>query len=105
MWTAVSADRALDADAASSRISTLYVREKGRWLLALLREWPDEGTTLRDVDWLIGSWESKSGDVDVRTTYEWEEGKNFIRCRFTSCGSWASFSCCFDVGSDCRRYA
>ncbi len=66
-----------------SRISGLYVRENGQWRLALLREWPDEGTTLDDVDWLIGSWESKSDNTDVRTTYEWEDGKNFIRARFT----------------------
>ncbi len=66
-----------------SRISALYVREKGQWLLALLRESPDEGTTLADVDWLIGTWESKSDAADVRTTYEWEDGKNFIRARFT----------------------
>ena len=39
----------------SSRISALYARENGQWLLALLREWPDEGAALRDVDWLIGT--------------------------------------------------
>ncbi len=66
-----------------SRISALYTREKGQWLLALLREWPDEGTTLTDVDWLIGTWESKGDGADVRTTYEWEGGKNFIRVHFT----------------------
>jgi uncharacterized protein (TIGR02246 family) len=66
-----------------SRISTLFVREKGKWLLALLREWPDEGTTLADVDWLIGTWESKSDAAYVRTTYEWEGSKNFIRAHFT----------------------
>ena len=47
-------------DPTTSRISGLYVRENGQWRLALLREWPDEGTTLDDVDWLIGTWESKS---------------------------------------------
>ena len=39
----------------SSRYSTLYAREDGRWLIALLREWPDEGVALRDLDWLIGT--------------------------------------------------
>ena len=65
-------------DPTLSRISALYVREKGTWLLAMLREWPDNGETLADVDWLIGTWESKSDAADVRTTYEWEGGKNFI---------------------------
>jgi uncharacterized protein (TIGR02246 family) len=67
----------------SSRISALYAREDGKWLLALLREWPDDGAALGDVDWLIGSWEAKSDEVDVRTTYEWDEGRSFIRARFT----------------------
>ncbi len=49
----------------------------------MLREWPDEGATLADVDWLIGTWESKSDAADVRTTYDWEGGKNFIRAHFT----------------------
>ena len=70
----------------SSRVSALFQREKGQWLLALLREWPDEGAALRDVDWLIGSWEAKNANVDVRTTYEWDEGKNFIRAHFTDQG-------------------
>jgi uncharacterized protein (TIGR02246 family) len=67
----------------SSRISALYAREDRKWLLALLREWPDEGAGLRDVDWLIGSWEAQGDNVDVRTTYEWDEGRNFIQARFT----------------------
>ena len=70
-------------DPTLSRISALYVREKGAWLLAMLREWPDDGATLADVDWLIGTWESKSDATDVHTTYEWDGGKNFIRAHFT----------------------
>jgi uncharacterized protein (TIGR02246 family) len=67
----------------SSRISALYAHEDGKWLLALLREWPDNGAALRDVDWLIGSWEAKSDEADVRTTYEWDEGRTFLRAHFT----------------------
>ena len=71
------------AEPTSSRVSALFTREKGKWLVALLREWPDEGVALRDVDWLIGTWETKGAALDVRTTYEWDAGKNFIRARFT----------------------
>lgn len=67
----------------SSRLSALYARDNGQWFIALLREWPDEGAALRDVDWLIGSWEAKNDAVEVRTTYEWDEGRSFIRARFT----------------------
>jgi uncharacterized protein (TIGR02246 family) len=67
----------------TSRYSALYVREDGRWHIALLREWPDQGASLRDLDWLIGTWVGKSGDIEVRTTYEWDENKAFLRARIT----------------------
>jgi uncharacterized protein (TIGR02246 family) len=66
-----------------SRYSILYARERGRWLMAVVREWPDEGATLRQLDWLIGSWVARSDGGEVRTSYEWDEGKHFIRARFT----------------------
>jgi uncharacterized protein (TIGR02246 family) len=67
----------------TSRYSTLYVRENGKWLLAILREWPDEGLGLRDLDWLVGTWTAKTDDGEVRTTYEWTDNKAFIRMNFT----------------------
>jgi hypothetical protein len=67
----------------ASRYSVLHVREGGRWLLALLREWPDEGVSLRGLDWLSGTWEARTDESDVRTTYEWDPKKNSIRCRIT----------------------
>jgi hypothetical protein len=51
--------------------------------MALLREWPDEGVALRDLDWLIGAWEAKNDEAEVRTTYEWDANKNSIRCHIT----------------------
>jgi uncharacterized protein (TIGR02246 family) len=66
---------------ASSRFSILFVREGGTWQMALLREWPDDGVALRDLDWLIGTWTAKVDDGEVRATYEWDENKKFIRVR------------------------
>ncbi len=68
---------------AAARYSALHVREGGKWLLALLREWPEDGVSLHDLDWLIGNWEAKGDGVDVRTAYEWDENKAFIRVRFS----------------------
>lgn len=65
--------------ATSSRYSVLHVREGGQWLMAIVREWPSEGTSLRDLDWLIGSWEAKRDGTEVQTTYEWWGDKAFIR--------------------------
>jgi uncharacterized protein (TIGR02246 family) len=70
----------------TTRYSVLHVREDGRWLMALLREWPDEGVALRDLDWLIGTWEAKTEEAVVRTTYAWDAKKNSIRCHFTITG-------------------
>jgi uncharacterized protein (TIGR02246 family) len=71
------------AEPVTSRYSALYVREDGRWRMAVLREWPDEGTTLHDLDWLIGSWVAKTEDGEVRATYDWDENKTFLRVRLT----------------------
>ena len=67
----------------TSRYSVLHVREGGHWLMALLREWPDEGVSLHDLDWLIGTWEAKTEEAEVRTTYGWGDQKNSIRCQIT----------------------
>jgi uncharacterized protein (TIGR02246 family) len=75
--------KAKEVQPTSRRFSALFVREDGRWRLALLRNWPDEGSALHDLDWLIGTWVAKAGGREVRTTYAWAEGKKFIRARFT----------------------
>ena len=66
-----------------SRCSFLFAREGGAWLIAIAREWPGDGLTVRDLEWLIGSWEAKQGGTVVTTTYEWTPNKSFIRCRFS----------------------
>jgi uncharacterized protein (TIGR02246 family) len=71
----------------SSRYTVLHVREGGRWQIAVLREWPDEGVSLHDLDWLIGTWEAKTDGAEVRTTYTWDDKKNSIRCQITIKGT------------------
>ncbi|HEX5269917.1 MAG TPA: SgcJ/EcaC family oxidoreductase [Gemmataceae bacterium] len=68
-------------DTATSRYSILYAREDGRWQIAVLREGPDDGATPRDLDWLVGTWVAKTPNGEVRTTYEWDENKTFLRVR------------------------
>src|SRR5262245_27138895 len=78
--------KAKDSPANASRFSALYVRQDGRWLIALLKEWGDETTntpSLQDLAWLIGTWESEGPDLKASTTYEWAENKAFIRARYT----------------------
>ncbi len=78
--------RAKDQPAKSSRYSALWVRQDGKWLMAMLKEWSDEATaraSLNDVAWLIGTWEASGGDITARTTYEWAPSKSFIIVRYT----------------------
>jgi len=64
-----------------SKYSVLHVREGGKWLMAIVREWPSAGASLRELDWLIGSWKAERDGNEVRTEYEWWQGKNFIRAQ------------------------
>jgi uncharacterized protein (TIGR02246 family) len=78
--------KAKNRPANASRYSTLWVRQGGRWQIALLKEWSDETTgraNLEDVAWLIGTWESDGPELKARTTYDWAENKVFIRVRYT----------------------
>lgn len=78
--------QAKDKPAEVGRYSSLYVRQDGKWLVALLKEWTNEAAnspTLENLAWLIGTWESGGGDVTARTTYEWVENKKFIRAQYT----------------------
>src|SRR4029077_18718061 len=67
----------------SSKYTIMHVREGGKWLMAVVREWPSVGTSILDLDWLIGTWEAKRDDTEVRTTYEWWGDKTFIRVHIT----------------------
>jgi uncharacterized protein (TIGR02246 family) len=67
----------------SSKYTIMHVREGGKWLMAVVREWPSVGTSVLDLDWLIGTWEAKRDDTEVRTTYEWWGDKTFIRVKIT----------------------
>jgi uncharacterized protein (TIGR02246 family) len=71
---------------ASSWRNTLLVRENGQWKVALVQEWDRDNSlddTLKDLEWLIGTWRMDTKDRDVTTTYEWDENKTFIRGKYT----------------------
>ncbi len=69
--------------AIASKYSILHVRENGKWLMAVVREWPNEGASLRDLDWLIGTWTAKRDDTEITTKYQWWGDKSFIRMDIT----------------------
>jgi uncharacterized protein (TIGR02246 family) len=67
----------------ATKYTILHVREQGQWLMAVVRELPSEGVSLRDLDWLLGTWVAQRGDNEIRTTYEWWGDKTFIRVNIT----------------------
>ncbi|HZZ81272.1 MAG TPA: SgcJ/EcaC family oxidoreductase [Gemmataceae bacterium] len=67
----------------TSKYSVLHVREGDKWLMAVVHDYPDEAVSLRDLEWLIGTWEAKRDDIVVRTTFEWWGNNGFIRSKIT----------------------
>ncbi len=74
-----------DTPPSVSRFSALYVRQADKWLIALLKEWPEASSqaNLENLAWLIGTWESTGPDATAKTTYTWVANKTFIRAEFS----------------------
>jgi uncharacterized protein (TIGR02246 family) len=71
---------------ASSWRNTLLVREGGQWKVAIVQEWDrDNGldVSLKELEWLIGTWHVAAKDREVTTVYEWDGNKMFIRGKYT----------------------
>lgn len=83
-----------------SKCSFLYAREDGRWLIAIAREWPGDGLSLRDLEWLIGSWEAKKDGTSVTQKYEWTANKSFIRSTFSVTNDGKTFTGMQMIGKD-----
>jgi uncharacterized protein (TIGR02246 family) len=67
--------------------NTLLVREAGQWKVAMVQEWDRDTSmddSLKDLEWLIGTWRMATKDRDVTTTYEWDENKAFIRGKYSA---------------------
>jgi uncharacterized protein (TIGR02246 family) len=79
----VTVSKGKNEEPTSSQYSALYVREQGQWLLAVVREWPVAATSLRDLEWLAGTWAAKGEGYEVHATYQWTFDKSFLRVEFT----------------------
>jgi len=63
--------------------TALFVREEGKWRLAMLTESTDDEPMIEELGWLIGNWTSagESG-ADILTSYTWDSNKKFIHVEF-----------------------
>src|SRR5262249_25665573 len=63
----------------------LLGREGGQWKVAIVREWDRDtahDVSLKELEWLIGTWQAGTKEREVTTIYEWDENKAFIRGKF-----------------------
>ena len=69
----------------SSWRNTMLVREGGQWKVTLVQEWDRDVSlddSLKDLEWLVGTWGMDTKDREVTTTYEWDENKAFLRGKY-----------------------
>jgi uncharacterized protein (TIGR02246 family) len=74
-----------DKEPGVSQYSILHVHEDDAWRMASVREWipdPQELISVKDIEWLLGSWQAKSNEAELRITYGWDEDKVFLRGRY-----------------------
>jgi uncharacterized protein (TIGR02246 family) len=71
----------------SSRYTAVHVLQDGKWLMASVREtaveMPSAYGRLRELDWLVGNWETKSDDAIVTTNIVWLANKSFLQREYT----------------------
>jgi uncharacterized protein (TIGR02246 family) len=71
-----------------STFTAILVKNNGRWLFDTVRETDLPGSEsayeqLKDLEWLVGQWQYKQGDIEVRTVTEWSCNKNFLSRHYT----------------------
>lgn len=62
--------------------NAFLVREEGEWRFAHLSETASEEDTLQSLAWLVGEWKSAGQDVEVTTSYAWNDAKTFLKVHF-----------------------
>lgn len=80
-----------DGAAVATRYLAISVEKGDRWLISQLTETdapaPTAYSRLQALEWLVGSWENKAGDLTVQTKIDWAGDKNFLVRKFNVKGS------------------
>jgi uncharacterized protein (TIGR02246 family) len=75
-----------EGEIASGRQETVLAREAGQWKIAIVREWDRDiglDASLKELEWLIGTWQAVTKDREVTVNYDWDNNQAFIRGTFT----------------------
>ena len=71
-----------------STFTAILIKKNGQWLFDTVRETDVPAAEcgydqLKELEWLVGEWCHKEGDVEVCTTTEWVANKNFLSRQYT----------------------
>ena len=76
---------ALEADDAASRspYTLVHLKRDGKWLIASVRDFPEQTEPtahdhLLPLSWIVGDWVDRSDDAKVETSCKWSEDGNFL---------------------------
>lgn len=67
-----------------SPYTLVHVKKDGKWLVASVRDFPEETTDataheqLQSLEWLVGHWIDESSEGRVETTCQWSEDGNYL---------------------------
>jgi uncharacterized protein (TIGR02246 family) len=76
--------RTPDEPGVRSPYTVVHVKRDGKWLMASVRDFPEEATDataheqLLALEWLVGQWIDESAEGRVETTCAWSEDGNYL---------------------------
>jgi uncharacterized protein (TIGR02246 family) len=77
--------------AVATRYVAIDVKKGDQWQISQLTETdapsPTANAQLQALEWLVGNWENKAGDLTVQTRINWAGDKNFLIRKFNVKGS------------------
>jgi len=77
--------------AEATRFEVIRVKKGDQWQISHLTETsapaPDAYSQLQALEWLVGTWQDKTGDQTIETKINWAASKNFLTRTFKVQGS------------------
>ena len=77
--------------AEATRFEAIRVKKGDQWQISHLTETsapaPDAYSQLQALEWLVGTWQDKTGDQTIETKINWAASKNFLTRTFKVQGS------------------
>lgn len=82
MESKVDNTNAADGGLLNRRLTAIWVKREGKWLLDSLHEHVGEATPfnehLKALDWLLGEWVGTTDDASILVSSHWSGGGNYI---------------------------